>query len=55
MKAAVIKAVNSVEVCDTDRPKVKKGHVLLKIAYSGFCGPTDMGIIEGCIQGPNFP
>jgi len=55
MKAAVIKAVNSVVVCDVERPKIKKGHVLLKIAYSGFCGPTDMGIIEGMHPRAKFP
>lgn len=55
MKAAVIKAVNKVEVCETETPKLKKGHVLLKLAYSGFCGPTDMGIIEGMHPRAKFP
>jgi (R,R)-butanediol dehydrogenase/meso-butanediol dehydrogenase/diacetyl reductase len=55
MKAAVIKSVNMVEVCDVVMPKIKKGHVLLKIAYSGFCGPTDMGIIEGMHPRAKFP
>jgi (R,R)-butanediol dehydrogenase / meso-butanediol dehydrogenase / diacetyl reductase len=55
MRAAVIKDVNTVEVCDIERQKVKKGHVLLKIAYSGFCGPTDMGIIEGIHPRAKFP
>jgi (R,R)-butanediol dehydrogenase/meso-butanediol dehydrogenase/diacetyl reductase len=55
MKAAVIKSVNMVEVCDVVIPKIQKGHVLLKIAYSGFCGPTDMGIIEGMHPRAKFP
>lgn len=55
MKAAVIKSANTVKVCDVERPKVKKGHVLLKIAYSGFCGPTDMGIIDGIHPRAKFP
>jgi (R,R)-butanediol dehydrogenase/meso-butanediol dehydrogenase/diacetyl reductase len=55
MKAAVIKSVNTVKVCDVGKPKVKNGHVLLKIAYSGFCGPTDMGIIEGMHPRAKFP
>jgi len=55
MKAAVIKAVNTVKVCDVKKPKVINGHVLLKIAYSGFCGPTDMGIIEGLHPRAKFP
>jgi (R,R)-butanediol dehydrogenase / meso-butanediol dehydrogenase / diacetyl reductase len=55
MKAAIIKSVNNVEVCDVRKPKVKKGHVLLKIAYSGFCGPTEMCIIEGIHPRAKFP
>jgi (R,R)-butanediol dehydrogenase/meso-butanediol dehydrogenase/diacetyl reductase len=55
MKAAVIKAVNTVEVCDVEKPRVKKGHVLLKIAYGGFCGPTEMCIIEGIHPRAKFP
>ena len=55
MKAAVIKSANTVGVFDLERPKIKKGHVLLKIAYSGFCGPTDMGIIEGLHPRAKFP
>jgi (R,R)-butanediol dehydrogenase / meso-butanediol dehydrogenase / diacetyl reductase len=55
MKAAIIKSVNNVEVCDVIKPKVKKGHVLLKIAYSGFCGPTEMCIIEGIHPRAKFP
>jgi 2-desacetyl-2-hydroxyethyl bacteriochlorophyllide A dehydrogenase len=55
MKAAVIKAINTVEVCDIEKPKVKKRHVLLKIAYSGFCGPTEMCIIEGLHPRAKFP
>jgi len=55
MKAAVIKAINTVEVCDIEKPKVKKGHVLLKIAYGGFCGPTEMCIIEGLHPRARFP
>jgi (R,R)-butanediol dehydrogenase / meso-butanediol dehydrogenase / diacetyl reductase len=55
MKAAVIKAVNNIEVCEIEKPKVKKGHVLLKLACSGFCGPTDMGIIEGMHPRAKFP
>jgi (R,R)-butanediol dehydrogenase/meso-butanediol dehydrogenase/diacetyl reductase len=55
MKAAVIKSANTVGVFDLEKPKIKKGHVLLKIAYSGFCGPTDMGIIEGQHPRAKFP
>ena len=55
MKAAVIKAINTVEVCDIEKPKVKKGHVLIKIAYGGFCGPTEMCIIEGLHPRAKFP
>ena len=55
MKAAVIKAINTVEVCDIEKPKVKKRHVLLKIAYGGFCGPTEMCIIEGLHPRAKFP
>jgi (R,R)-butanediol dehydrogenase/meso-butanediol dehydrogenase/diacetyl reductase len=55
MKAAVIKAINTVEVCEIEKPEVKKGHVLLKIAYGGFCGPTEMCIIEGAHPRAKFP
>jgi len=55
MKAAVIKAVNTVEVCDIKKPEVKKGHVLLKVAYGGFCGPTEMCMIEGIHPRAKFP
>jgi 2-desacetyl-2-hydroxyethyl bacteriochlorophyllide A dehydrogenase len=55
MKAAVIKSINNVKVCDIKKPSVKKGYVLLKIAYSGFCGPTELCIIEGMHPRAKFP
>jgi (R,R)-butanediol dehydrogenase / meso-butanediol dehydrogenase / diacetyl reductase len=55
MKAAVIKNINNVEVCDIKKPSIKKGHVLLKIACSGFCGPTEICIIEGLHPRAKFP
>ena len=55
MKAAVIKDINKVEVCDVERPEIKKGNVLVRIAYGGFCGPTEMCIIEGIHPRAKFP
>ncbi len=55
MKAAVIKEINKVKVCQIDKPILKKGYVLLKIAFGGFCGPTEMCIIEGVHPRAKFP
>ena len=55
MKAAVIKSIDNVEVCDVKKPVFKKGYALLKIAYSGFCGPTEMCIIGGMHPRARFP
>lgn len=55
MKAAVIEAVNQVCVKEIPKPKCGQGKVLIKIAYGGFCGPTEMCIIEGLHPRAKFP
>lgn len=55
MKAAVIEAVNQVRVKDVPKPECGPGQVLIKIAYGGFCGPTEMCIIEGLHPRAKFP
>lgn len=55
MKAAVIEAVNQVRVKEVPKPECGPGQVLIKIAYGGFCGPTEMCIIEGLHPRATFP
>ena len=55
MKAAVIERVNNVVVKDIPIPKIDNETALIKIAYSGFCGPTELCIIEGMHPRAKFP
>jgi D-arabinose 1-dehydrogenase-like Zn-dependent alcohol dehydrogenase len=55
MKAAVIEATNQVRVKVVPKPECSAGKVLIKIAYGGFCGPTEMCIIEGLHPRAKFP
>lgn len=55
MRAAFIEAVNQVRVKDIPKPECGPGKVLIKVAYGGFCGPTEMCIIEGLHPRAKFP
>jgi (R,R)-butanediol dehydrogenase / meso-butanediol dehydrogenase / diacetyl reductase len=55
MIAAVIENKNFVKVKNVPRPALLPGHVLIKVAYGGFCGPTEICIIEGIHPRAKFP
>lgn len=55
MKAAVIEGINKVTVKDIPAPQVRPGYAVIKVAYGGFCGPTEMTIIKGLHTRAKFP
>ena len=46
MKAIKIVEPGKAEIVETDSPKLKPGHVLLKVGYVGFCG-SDLNTFKG--------
>ena len=51
MKAAFLKSPKKMIVKDTDDPKPKSGHVIVKVKYCGICGSDLHGYETGVISG----
>ncbi len=55
MKAGVITKVNTVEYKDMPDPVLEPGKAIVKVAYAGYCGPTEQAIIGGMHPRATFP
>ena len=55
MKAAVVESENTITVKDIPVPSLIPGHAIVKVAYSGLCGPTDEVIINGTHPRKKYP
>jgi len=55
MMAGVITAKNKVEFREVPDPAPAPGHAVIKVKYSGYCGPTEQAIIEGLHPRAAFP
>lgn len=46
MKAAVIRSVGNLELCEVEKPVIGEGEALIRVEYIGICG-TDVHVLNG--------
>jgi 2-desacetyl-2-hydroxyethyl bacteriochlorophyllide A dehydrogenase len=54
MKAAVIKAVKKMAICEVPKPALSDGEALLRVKYIGICG-TDIHVLNGHHATATYP